>query len=79
MQISYEAFLNNYPVDAIDFFETFDEYLNEEKDENGFKTATLDNFIVFDESEKGLSQKVYNAYLKSVNEIKEYLAKGGEL
>lgn len=79
MQLSYEAFLNNYPLEAVEFFETFDVYLNEQKDEYGFKTATLENFAVFEQTEKGLSKKVYNIYLKSVKEIREYLEKGGEL
>lgn len=79
METTYEAFLNGYPQEAIEFFDTFDKYLNNELDENGFKTASLENFAIFDEAEEGLSNKIYEKYLRSVKQITEYLAKGYKL
>ncbi len=77
MEIPYEAFMNGYPQDAIEFFRDYDADLENERDEYGYKTATKETFKRYDESQKGLSEKIYNKYLRCSKEIHEYIEKGG--
>lgn len=79
MQVDIEAMRNGYPLEAVKFFDNYDEYLNDKRDEYGFKTATPDCFKEFDEVEKGLSKKLYEKYLRCVKAIKKYNDKGGGL
>lgn len=48
---------NNYPLDAVKFMNTFDEYLSDEIDEYGVKKCKPDSFDAFVEIDASLPKR----------------------
>lgn len=79
MTITVEQAENGYPLEAVRFFQTFEEYLSDETDEYGIKKCRQDSFMAFREVGMDVPDKLMKKYKKSVKAIHDYLDKGFQL
>lgn len=79
MELIYGDDIDEYPLEAVNFYDDYDGYLEDEKDEFGFKMATKETFAIFDKAQEGLSEKIYAKYLRCKEELRKYIMNGGEL
>lgn len=79
MTITEEQVKNNYPLEAVRFFQTFDKYLSDETDEHGIKKCSEDAFEAFKEIGADIPQKLIKDYEKHAKELHDYLSKGFQL
>lgn len=79
MLITEEQIKNGYPLEAVRFFNTFDEYLSDEVDEYGIKKCKPDSFNVFAEVGADVPKRLLSEYEANLRLVHEYLDKGYNL
>lgn len=79
MTITEEQIKNNYPLEAVRFFQTFGKYLSDEVDEYGIKKCSQDAFEAFKEISEDMPQKLRKDYEENAKALRDYLNKGFRL
>ena len=79
MIITEEQAKNGYPIEAVKFMNTFDDYLSNEVDKYGIKKCKSDSFDSFFGIGANYPKKLKEQYDDYVKQIHKYLDEGNEL
>lgn len=79
MILTEEQIKNNYPIEAVKFFDTYDKYLSDEVDEYGIKKCNADSFKQFAEVGESYPQRLKEQYDDAVKQIHQYLKDGNNI